>query len=243
MVKKHNFTHACTAFLVCLLLTLVGAGTLPVNAQDGEPIVLTTPTVIIEGPYGLEEEAEQESYEDEITEQEPYEEEITEQESYEEEITEFIDELLSLYEARNVEEFEDLVSMDYREKRRSDEGTEALDYDALLYMVRHEAEVVDALRIRHTVHGIRQRGKNIRVPIRWDIRFKRTDSKRSMQRRGITELLLTGQGQLRLIGQRRDALFGIITSDSEEGEITTVKPTVPKQNKRPKLKRDKRRGT
>ena len=233
MVKKHNFTHACTAFLVCLLLTLVGAGTLPVNAQDGEPIVLTTPTVIIEGPYGLEEEAEQESYE----------EEITEQESYEEEITEFIDELLSLYEARNVEEFEDLVSMDYREKRRSDEGTEALDYDALLYMVRHEAEVVDALRIRHTVHGIRQRGKNIRVPIRWDIRFKRTDSKRSMQRRGITELLLTGQGQRRLIGQRRDALFGIITSDSEEGEITTVKPTVPKQNKRPKLKRDKRRGT
>ena len=55
-MKKHNFTLACTAFLVCLLLTLVGAGTLPVNAQDGEPIVLTTPTVIIEGPYGIEEE-------------------------------------------------------------------------------------------------------------------------------------------------------------------------------------------
>ena len=52
------------------------------------------------------------------------------------EIVNFIAELVSIYEAQDIEEFESLVSEDYREIRTSDEDRFKLDYDALVDAVR-----------------------------------------------------------------------------------------------------------
>jgi hypothetical protein len=308
-VGKRYCTCACTAGIGCLLAFVV-AGPLAVDAQDDDPVVLTTPTVIIEGPYGTEEEvpepvdpvvlttptviiegpygteeevpepidpvvlttptviiegpyglgieAEEEEFEAEEIVEDEFEEEAAEgdetegeelveadeaeeevvteeeevEEEIEEEVAEFIAELLSVYKARRVEEFEDLVSIDYREMRRSDEGRETLDYDALLAAMRQEVDLVDALRIKHTIHRVGRRDEDVRVRIQWKMRFQEIESGRKMNRKGITELVLVNQGQLQLIGQSRDALFGAITSDSLEGDVTE-KPT------RPKRKRDR----
>ena len=146
---------------------------------------------------------------------------------------------LSAYNARRVEGFEDLVSRDYREMRRSDEGRETLDYDALIAAMRHEVDLVEALRIRHTILGVERKNERVRVSIRWQMGFQEIESRREMNRKGLTELVLVDQGQLQLITQRRDPLFGSITSDSLEGDVTE-KPTRPKRKRdRP---RDRQRG-
>jgi hypothetical protein len=125
--------------------------------------------------------------------------------------------LLSTYEAQDIEEFESLVSEDYREIRTSDEDRFKLDYDALIDAVRYEVDLASGFRIKHRILGVRSGRNGVQVRIQWQMGFEDAQSGDRIARKGVTELGLAHSEGWQLITQRQDPLFGAITSESLEG--------------------------
>ena len=132
-------------------------------------------------------------------------------------VAEFIAELVSVYEAQDTESFERLVSEEYSEVRASDEDEERLDYYSLMDAVRDEMDLANAFRITHKILGVRSGKNGVRVRIQWQMGFEDARSGRMMERKGVTGLGLAHFEGWQLITQRRDPLFGAITSESLEG--------------------------
>jgi hypothetical protein len=177
-----------------------------------------------EGGY-LYEEAEFE--EEEIAEEEFDAEELVETE-FEEEVVSFVAELLSTYEAQDIGVFESLVSEDYREIRTSEEDRERLDYDALIDGVRYEMDVAGAFQIEHRILGVRSGENGVRVQIQWEMRFEDARSGRTLVRKGVTGLGLAHFEGWQLITQKKEPLFGAITSESLEGRENPGRRERPK---------------
>ena len=251
---------------VCALLSTVLAPALHVQAEDPvvlttptviiegpypfplpetvEPVFLTTPTVIIEGPYLFateveddfesEEVAEDESLEDDFGSEEFAEDEIEEENEeveeagVEEEVINFVAELVAIYQAQDVDEFGSLVSEDYREMRTVDEARERLDYDALIDAVRYEVDVAGAFQIKHSILGVRSGKNGVRVRIQWQMDFEDARSGRTLVRKGVTGLGLAHFEGWQLITQKKEPLFGAITSESLEGRENPGRRERPK---------------
>jgi len=166
---------------------------------------------------------------DETEEEELVEEEVEFEEEAEEEIAgvggeevaadvaEFIAELVSVYEAQDTESFERLVSEEYSEIRTSDEDEERLDYYALIDAVRNEVDVANAFQITHSIRRVWSDENGVRVAIQWQMDFEDARSGRTLVRKGVTGLGLAHFEGWQLITQRKEPLFGAITSESLEG--------------------------
>ena len=157
-----------------------------------------------------------------VDEEEAVEEELVDEEESAEgdpdqEIVNFIAELVSIYEAQDIEEFESLVSEDYREIRTSDEDRFKLDYDALVDAVRYEVDLASGFRIKHRILGVRSGRNGVQVRIQWQMGFEDAQSGDRIARKGVTELGLAHSEGWQLITQRQDPLFGAITAESLGG--------------------------
>ena len=140
-----------------------------------------------------------------------------EEELVEEEVAEFIAELVSVYEAQDTESFERLVSEEYSEFRASSEDEERLDYYALTDAVRNEVDVANAFQITHSILRVWSDENGVRVAIQWQMDFEDARSGRTLVRKGVTGLGLAHFEGWQLITQKKEPLFGAITSESFEG--------------------------
>ncbi len=131
-------------------------------------------------------------------------------------VAEFIAELVSVYEAQDTESFERLVSEEYSEIRASDEDEERLDYYALIDAVRNEVDVAGAFRIKHSIRKFGSDENGVRVAIQWQMVFEDARSGRTLVRKGVTGLGLAHFEGWQLITQKKEPLFGAITSESLE---------------------------
>ena len=127
----------------------------------------------------------------------------------------------TLPEAQDTESFERLVSEEYSEIRASDEDEERLDYYALIDAVRNEVDVANAFQITHSIRRVWSDENGVRVAIQWQMDFEDARSGRTLVRKGVTGLGLAHFEGWQLITQRKQPLFGAITSESLEG---TEKP-------------------
>ena len=169
---------------------------------------------------GWDETEEEELVEEEVEFEEEAEEEIAEigeEIEVDGDVTEFIAELVSVYEAQDTESFERLVSEEYSEIRASDEHEERLDYYALIDALRNEVDVAGAFQIKHSILGVRSGKNGVRVRIQWQMDFEDARSGRTLVRKGVTGLGLAHFEGWQLITQKKDPLFGAITSESLEG--------------------------
>ena len=210
-----------TIIAVAVLTLLVSNAN--VDAQElVDGAILRAPDFQVDGGWGEDGGWDETEEEELVDEEEAVEEELVDEEESAEgepdqEIVNFITELLSTYEAQDIEEFESLVSEDYREIRTSDEDEETLDYNALIDAVRYEVDLASAFRIKHRILGVRSGRDGVRVHIQWQMRFENAQTGGSMGRKGRTELVVADLEGWQLITQRQDPLFGAITSESLEG--------------------------
>ncbi len=193
------------------------------QADGGWGVHLRAPDFQADGGWGeggdWDETEEEELVEEEVEFEEEAEEEIAGvgEEEVAADVAEFIAELVSVYEAQDTESFERLVSEEYSEIRASDEDEERLDYYALIDAVRNEVDVAGAFRIKHSIRKFRSDENGVRVAIQWQMDFEDARSGRTLVRKGVTGLGLAHFEGWQLITQRKQPLFGAITSESLEG--------------------------
>ncbi len=193
------------------------------KADGGWGVHLRAPDFQADGGWGeggdWDETEEEELVEEEVEFEEEAEEEIAEvgEEEVAADVAEFIAELVSVYEAQDTESFERLVSEEYSEIRASDEDEERLDYYALIDAVRNEVDVAGAFRIKHSIRKFGSDENGVRVAIQWQMVFEDARSGRTLVRKGVTGLGLAHFEGWQLITQRKQPLFGAITSESLEG--------------------------
>ena len=187
------------------------------QADGGFGARLRAPAFQADGGFG--EGGDWDETEEEVEFEEEAEEEIAEVggEEVAADVAEFIAELVSVYEAQDTESFERLVSEEYSEIRASDEDEERLDYYALIDAVRNEVDVAGSFQIKHRIRGVRSDENGVRVAIQWQMDFEDARSGRTVVRKGVTGLGLAHFEGWQLITQRKEPLFGAITSESLEG--------------------------
>ena len=192
------------------------------RADGGWGVHLRAPDFQADGGWGeggdWDETEEEELVEEEVEFEEEAEEEIAEvgEEEVAADVAEFIAELVSVYEAQDTESFERLVSEEYSEIRASDEDEERLDYYALIDAVRNEVDVAGAFRIKHSIRRVWSDENGVRVAIQWQMVFEDARSGRTLVRKGVTGLGLAHFEGWQLITQKKEPLFGAITSESLE---------------------------
>jgi len=211
-----------TITAVALLALLVSNPN--VDAQElVDGAILRAPDFQADGGWGeggdRDETEEEELVEEEVEFEEEAEEEIAGvgEEEVAADVAEFIAELVSVYEAQDTESFERLVSEEYSEIRTSDEDEERLDYYALIDAVRNEVDVANAFQITHSIRRVWSDENGVRVAIQWQMDLEDARSGRTLVRKGVTGLGLAHFEGWQLITQRKQPLFGAITSESLEG--------------------------
>ena len=219
-----------TGIRLVIMMVIVDIDAQPLEEVFVEGALLRAPEFQADGGWGARLRAPEFQADrgwDKIEEAEDEEEELVE-----EEVAEFIAELVSVYEAQDTESCERFVSEEYSEVRASDEDEERLDYYALMGAVRDEVDVANAFQITHSILRVWSDENGVRVAIRWQMDFEDARSGRTLVRKGVTGLGLAHFEGWQLITQKKEPLFGAITSESQEDERM--------QNRRPDPVRRKR---